>query len=216
MQTNTRKLTRIAMLSAIAYVVMLVARFPVVMFLKYEPKDVVITLGGLLWGPMTSVAVSVNRILSGDVLGQRDGHPGLCHEHRVLLFLCLHRSAGVQKAPQPERCAGRAGFGQRGHGGADDAVELPDHPALHGLPPGGGGAAAAPRLPALQPAESRSEYGITFFLYKPVSDALRKSGLLERPGHTAAAKSRPTGLYLFFGFLLVSCVLLVLVMNGVI
>ena len=31
MQTNTRKLTRIAMLSAIAYVVMLVARFPVVM-----------------------------------------------------------------------------------------------------------------------------------------------------------------------------------------
>ncbi|MDQ9871170.1 hypothetical protein RFX30_17560, partial [Acinetobacter baumannii] len=40
--------------------------------------------------------------------------------------------------------------------------------------------------------------GITFFLYKPVSDALRKSGLLERPGHTAAAKSRPTGLYLFF------------------
>ena len=50
MQTNTRKLTRIAMLSAIAYVVMLVARFPVVMFLKYEPKDVVITLGGLLWG----------------------------------------------------------------------------------------------------------------------------------------------------------------------
>ena len=26
----------------------------------------------------------------------------------------------------------------------------------------------------------------------------------------------PTGLYLFFGFLLVSCVLLVLVMNGVI
>ena len=59
MQTNTRKLTRIAMLSAIAYVVMLVARFPVVMFLKYEPKDVVITLGGLLWGPMTSVAVSV-------------------------------------------------------------------------------------------------------------------------------------------------------------
>lgn len=100
-----------------------------------------------------------DRILSGDVLGQRDGHPGLCHEHRVLLFLCLHRSAGVQKAPQPERCAGRAGFGQRGHGGADDAVELPDHSALHGLPPGGGGAAAAPRLPALQPAESRSEYG---------------------------------------------------------
>ena len=58
--------------------------------------------------------------------------------------------------------------------------------------------------------------GITFFLYKPVSDALRKSGLLERESRTPAAKSRPTGLYLFFAFLLVSCVLIVLAMNGVI
>lgn len=36
------------------------------------------------------------------------------------------------------------------------------------------------------------------------------------PATPPPAKSRPTGLYLFFGFLLVSCVLLVLVMNGVI
>ena len=49
----------IAMLCALAYVVMAVGRVPVVLFLKYDPKDVVITLGGLIWGPMTACLVSV-------------------------------------------------------------------------------------------------------------------------------------------------------------
>ena len=29
------------------------------MFLKYDPSDVIVTLGGLIWGPMTSCIVSV-------------------------------------------------------------------------------------------------------------------------------------------------------------
>jgi hypothetical protein len=41
------------MLSATAYVV--VGRIPVVLFLKYNPKDIIITLGGLIWGPLTSL-----------------------------------------------------------------------------------------------------------------------------------------------------------------
>ena len=59
MNTKTRKLTLIAMFCAIAYVVMVVARIPVVLFLKYEPKDVIITIGGFLLGPLASAAISV-------------------------------------------------------------------------------------------------------------------------------------------------------------
>ena len=59
MNTKTRKLTLIAMFCAIAYVVMVVARIPVVLFLKYEPKDVIITIGGFLMGPLASAAISV-------------------------------------------------------------------------------------------------------------------------------------------------------------
>jgi riboflavin transporter FmnP len=33
-------------------------RIPVVLFLKYEPKDVVITIGGFLLGPMASLIIS--------------------------------------------------------------------------------------------------------------------------------------------------------------
>ena len=63
MNTNVRKITITAMLCAISYVVMAVGRIPIVLFLKYDPKDVVITLGGLIWGPLTSCAVSLAALL---------------------------------------------------------------------------------------------------------------------------------------------------------
>ncbi len=53
-----KKLTVLAMLAALAYVLLVVARIPVIMFLKYEPKDVLITFGGFLYGPVASLAVS--------------------------------------------------------------------------------------------------------------------------------------------------------------
>lgn len=59
MNNNTKKITTTAMLSAIAYVIVVVGLIPVVLFLKYDPKDIIITLGGLIWGPMTSLIVSV-------------------------------------------------------------------------------------------------------------------------------------------------------------
>ena len=55
MNNKTRKITTIAMLCAITYIVMVVGRIPVVLFLKYDPSDVIVTLGGLIWGPMNEV-----------------------------------------------------------------------------------------------------------------------------------------------------------------
>ena len=43
MNNNTKKITTMAMLAAIAYVVVVVGRIPVVLFLKYDPKDIIIT-----------------------------------------------------------------------------------------------------------------------------------------------------------------------------
>ncbi len=47
------------MLCALAYVAVLVGRIPLVLFLKYDPKDVVIVIGGFIFGPLTSLAVSL-------------------------------------------------------------------------------------------------------------------------------------------------------------
>ena len=59
MNSKTKKIVIIAMLCAIAYAVMVVGRVPVVLFLKYDPKDVIITIGGFLFGPLTAFLVSV-------------------------------------------------------------------------------------------------------------------------------------------------------------
>lgn len=59
MNTNTKKLTALAMICTIAYLVMVMVRIPVVLFLKYDPKDVIITIGGFLFGPMSAFMTSI-------------------------------------------------------------------------------------------------------------------------------------------------------------
>ena len=56
---NTRKLVTLAILSAIAYVVMVLIKIPVVLFLSYEPKDVIIAIGGFLYGPLSAMFMSI-------------------------------------------------------------------------------------------------------------------------------------------------------------
>ena len=56
---RTKQLVVLAMLCAIAYIVMFICRIPIVLFLKYEPKDVIITIGGFMMGPLAALIVSV-------------------------------------------------------------------------------------------------------------------------------------------------------------
>ena len=55
---NTRKTVLLAMLAAIAYMMVALIRIPVVLFLSYEPKDVAVTIGGFLMGPMAAFIIS--------------------------------------------------------------------------------------------------------------------------------------------------------------
>lgn len=58
MNQKTKKLTILAMLAALSYIIMYVGRIPMVMFLKYDPKDVIITIGGFIYGPLSAAAIS--------------------------------------------------------------------------------------------------------------------------------------------------------------
>ena len=63
MQTTTRdrvsRMTLMALLAAIAYLCVLFFRIPVVSFLRYEPKDVILVLTGILLGPIEGVVTAV-------------------------------------------------------------------------------------------------------------------------------------------------------------
>lgn len=55
---DTKKLTVLSMLCALAFLLVVVVKIPVVLFLKYEPKDVVITMGGFIYGPLAALIIS--------------------------------------------------------------------------------------------------------------------------------------------------------------
>ena len=59
MDKKIKTLTSLAMLSAIAFVIVALIRIPAVQFLKYEPKDVIIVIGGFIYGPLASLLISV-------------------------------------------------------------------------------------------------------------------------------------------------------------
>lgn len=61
MNSKTKKITMIAMLSAMAYILMFISKIiPAVEgFLQYDAKDVIITMGGFILGPVYAVIISV-------------------------------------------------------------------------------------------------------------------------------------------------------------
>jgi len=59
MNTKVKKMMMIALLSGIAFICCATIKVPVVLFLSYEPKDVIITLGGFLLGPLNAFFISV-------------------------------------------------------------------------------------------------------------------------------------------------------------
>jgi riboflavin transporter FmnP len=65
MRPQTKKLTTLAILSAIAYLAMFLAKLlfppiiPLLPFLTYDPKDIFIVFGGFIYGPLAAVIMSV-------------------------------------------------------------------------------------------------------------------------------------------------------------
>ena len=59
MNNKVKRITMIGMFAAIAFAIVVIARIPVVLFLKYDPKDIVITLGGFIMGPVSALLISV-------------------------------------------------------------------------------------------------------------------------------------------------------------
>ena len=53
-----RRLTVMAMMVAISFAAVAFIRIPAVVFLKYEPKDVLLTIGAFMYGPLSGLCMS--------------------------------------------------------------------------------------------------------------------------------------------------------------
>ena len=207
-----KQMVMLALLAAIAYLMVTFIRIPVVMFLKYEPKDVIITIGGFLLGPMTAFACSVVVSLVEMVTISSTGPIGLLMN---LLSTCAFScTAAVIYKKRHDLLGAILGL-VAGSLVMTAAMLLWNWlitPGYMGQPRE---AIEALLLPAFLPfnlLKAGFNTALTLILYKPLVSALRHTGLVS----TSSAPKRQSrlGVYLIGAALLVTCILLLLVLQG--
>lgn len=202
------------MLSAIAYVVVVVGRIPVVLFLKYDPKDIIITMGGLIWGPMTSLIVSVIVSLIEMVTISENGPIGLVMN---IISTCSFACTASFIYKKKRTLSGAVIGLVAGSLTMVLVMMLWNYlitPIYMGYPRE---AVAALLIPAFLPfnlLKAGLNAGFTFLLYKPITMALRKAGYISESQN--AQSKKPIGLWLLAGAIVITCILLILSYNEII
>ena len=210
---NVKKLVLLAMLAAVAFLLVATIRIPVVLFLNYEPKDVVIAIGGFLLGPMASMVVSLMVSLLEMVTISSTGPIGAVMNFlSTCSFACT--AAVIYKR---KRTLGGAVLGLAAGSVVMVAVMLLWNYLITPLYMTGTSRSdiAAMLIPVFLPFNALKagfNTALTLLLYKPLVGALRKAGLVENR-QQGAGKSK-AGLYLLAFLLLTTCLLLLLVYQG--
>ncbi len=193
MNSKVRKITTLGMLCAVAYVMMAVSRMlpPIVLFLQYDPKDIIITLGGFIFGPVSSLLMSVIVSLVEAVTVSDTGPIGLVmNVISTCTFACT--AAVIYKK---KRTLSGAVIGLIAGCVFTTAAMLLWNYAITPL------YMEIPReevkallLPAFLPfnlIKGGLNTAFTLLLYKPIVSALRKAKLIEPAKHTGKSKALP-------------------------
>ena len=211
---DSKKLTTLAMLCALAYVVMAVGRIHILLFLSYDPKDVVIAIGGFLYGPMSAFLISAVVSVVEMVTVSDTGLWGLLmNVLSTCAFVCTASFVYKKKHTAKGAALGLL---------LGVAVQVATMLLWNYLvTPFYMGVArqevVALLLPAFLPfnlLKGGLNAAITLLLYKPVVNALRRAGLAPPSQASQAKGKRNTGLFLVALLVLVSCILLALVLQG--
>ena len=207
-----KKMVLLAMLAAVSYMLVSLVRIPVVLFLKYEPKDVVVTIGGFLYGPMASFIVSLLVSLLEMVTISETGPIGcLMNLLSTCAFACTAAFIYKRKHTPSGAVAGLV---------TGSIVMIATMMLWNWLitPLYMGGdreSVEALLLPAFLPFNSLKaglNTALVLMLYKPLVTVLRKIGLVQSGG-SGSGKSK-AGVYLLAGILLLTCALVILALQG--
>ena len=210
---NTKKLVLLAMLAAAAFMLVATIRIPVVLFLSYEPKDVIITIGGFLLGPMSAFVVSLVVALVEMVTISTTGPIGCLMN--LLSSACFSCTAAY--IYKKKRSITGAILGLSIGSLAMVVIMLLWNWLITPLYMGVPRSAVVPMLiPAFLPFNALKaglNSALTLLIYKPLVSALRKTGLIPK------TEAKPTGakwgIYLLGAGLLLACNLLLLVLRGI-
>ena len=209
---KVKNLVVLAMLSAVAYLMVSLIRVPVVLFLSYEPKDVIITIGGFLLGPLASFAISLIVSFLEMVTYSQTGPIGALMN---LLSSCSFACTAAIIYKKRHTLSGAVLSLLCGSVVMVVVMLLWNYlitPLYMGV---SRDQVVGLLLPAFLPFNALKaglNTAFTLCLYKPLVTALRKTGLIAS-GPQRAGSSR-VGLYLFAAALLAACILFLLVLQG--
>lgn len=212
---NLKKSVIISMLAALSFLAVAIIRIPVVLFLSYEPKDVIITIGGFLFGPLVSALISLIVSFVEMVTISTTGPIGMLMNFiATCSFACT--CAAIYKR---RRTVSGAVTGLLIGSISMVLVMLFWNYLITPLYMGVSREAVVEILvPAILPFNLLKAFinaALTMLLYKPVSIALRKARLLPQVTQQSS-KKRSFGIALVSLAVLITCILLILALKGII
>lgn len=218
-QTKTKKLTMLAMLTALAFILTLLCRlslFSAAPFLTYDPKDVIIVISGFLFGPLAALAVSVVVSLLEMTISQSGLIGMLMNVLATVGFACT--ASIIYKC---KRTIGGAVLGLIVGCFAMTVLMLLWNYLISPLYMGvSRDVVAQMLLPVFLPfnlIKAVINTALALLLYKPLVTALRKLRLVDTsPAGTTANVSTTVIVSVFAVMLLAAAVLVLLKLNGVI
>jgi len=211
---RTKNMVILAMLSAIAFVVMCVGRIPILLWLKYDPKDVIIAIGGFLFGPLSALLMSVVVSLVEMITVSDTGIIGaIMNVLSTCAFVCP--AAYIYK--KKHTLAGAVVGLISGVLLMTAVMILWNYlltPLYMNQPREEVAALLVPVFLPFNLVKGGLNTALTILLYKPVITALRKGGMLP-PSSSGKKGKFSIGVFLCAGLALITLILVVLVMRGI-
>lgn len=219
---NVRKITMLGILSAISYVVTLLGRIPlipVMPFLKYDPKDIVIVIAGFLLGPLSAFLISVIVSVVEMLTVSSTGPYGLFMNILSTCAFACTASLFYKKTRTMKGATIGLVLGCLLMTAMMLAWNYIITPYYMGVPRA---EIVEKLLPAILPfnlLKSGLNAALTLLLYKPLTSALRRANLIPK---REIASAQQVGSHTRIGTILVSlvvlatCIFLILVINHVI
>ena len=210
---ETRQLATMAMLVAMAFVVTVVTRFPLVSaaeFLKYDPKDVVLTIGALLYGPLAGLLMSVAVCFIEMVTVGQSGFDGfVMNLVASAAFVCPAAWLYRRRRTMLSAILGLV-LGAVCMTGAMLLWNYIIVPVYKGWPREQVEDMLIPVFLPFNALKASLNAALVLVLYQPVTTALRRAKLLPALPDGSLRRRINLGVFLLGGLLLVTCVLLVL------
>ena len=211
---STKKITTVGMLCAMAMVVNLIIHFPIVpsvSFLNYDPKDIIIVIGGFIYGPFVcfimSAITSVLEIMfrGGTILDILMNMISTCTF--ALTAACFYQKNHTKKGAVIGLTLGIIGctISMLVWNYIVDPIyfQMPREAVV----------AMLPAIGLFNVIKSGLNMAVTLFLYKPIVTILRNTNFVEKNSQEVSISKE---IMIIAAFIFITALVLILVFQGII